>query len=80
MDASSPLEQLIDEAEQINPAIILADELMRRDAAELLSVAEVAKAEKALEIGAREIETIEGHRKAFLRSSPTPIRYVPCGF
>ncbi|MGH9948620.1 MAG: hypothetical protein ACRD6X_15690 [Pyrinomonadaceae bacterium] len=82
MNGESPLEILVRETEQINPAIILADELMRRDAAELLSVAEVAKAEKVLEIGSREIEMIDGHRKAFLKSLPIPIpiRYVPCGF
>lgn len=80
MNSQSPLEILLGETEQLNPAIILADELMRRDAAELLSVEEIAKAEGTLEIGAREIETIDGHRKAFLKSPPTPIRYVPCGF
>ena len=80
MKVDSPLEILLGEMEQLNPAIILADELMRRDAATLLSVAEIAKAEKVLEIGAREIETIEGHRKAFLKSPPTPILYVPRGF
>lgn len=80
MKVDSPLEILLGETEQLNPAIILADELMRRDAAELLSVAEIAKAEKVLEIGAREIETIDGHRKAFLKSPSNPIRYVPNGF
>jgi|CXWL01.1.fsa_nt_gi hypothetical protein len=80
MNRESPLEVLLGEKEQLNPAIILADELMRRDAAALLSVEEVATAEKVLEIGAREIETIDGHRKAFLKSPATPIRYVPCGF
>lgn len=80
MNGQSPLEVLLGESEQINPAIILADELMRRDAAELLTVAEIAQAEKVLEVGAREIETIDGHRKAFLKSPATPIRYVPCGF
>lgn len=80
MKVDSPLEILLGETEQLNPAIILADELMRRDAAELLKAAEIANAEKVLEIGAREIETIDGYRKAFLKSPATPIRYVPCGF
>lgn len=80
MIGESPFKILLGETEQINPAIILADELMRRDAADLLSVAEVIKAEKVIEIGTCEIETIDGHRKAFLKSPPTPIRYVPCGF
>lgn len=80
MNVDSPLEILLGETEQLNPAIILADELMRRDAAELLTVAEIANAEKVLEIGAREIETIDGHRKAFLKSPATPNRYLPRGF
>lgn len=80
MNVESTIEVLLSETEQLNPAIILADELMRRDAAELLSVVEVAKAEKILEIGAREIETIDNHRKAFLKSRPSPVQYVPRGF
>jgi hypothetical protein len=80
MNDNSPLEILMGETEQLNPAIILADELMRRDASALLSVAEVAQAEKILELGAREIETIDGHRKAFLKARPTPYGYVPSGF
>lgn len=80
MNGENPLQLLVDEIEQINPAIILADELMRRDASALLSVEDVAKAEKVLEIGAREIETIDGHRKAFLRCPPTALQHVPCGF
>lgn len=74
------MEILLGEMEQLNPAIILADELMRRDPSELLSIAEVAKAERVLEIGSREIETIDGHRKAFLKTPPSPIRYLPHGF
>lgn len=80
MNGESPLKVLLGEKEQLNPAIILADELMRRDAAESLTVVEIANAEKVLETGAREIEKIDGHRKAFLKSPATPIRYVPCGF
>ncbi len=37
MNVESTIEVLLSETEQLNPAIILADELMRRDAAELLS-------------------------------------------
>lgn len=76
----SPLGALLGEAEQINPAIILADELMRRDVAELLSVEEIARAEKVLEIGSREIETIDRHSKAFLKCPATSVHYIPHGF
>ncbi len=76
----SPLELLRAESEQINPAIILAERLMRREAAELLSVEEVSEAENILSIGTQEIEAIESHQKAFLKSPPSAIDYVPVGF
>ena len=76
----SPLELLRAEAEQINPAIILAERLMRREASELLTVAEVNEAENILAIGTQEIEAIESHRKAFRTSPASAIAYVPIGF
>ena len=76
----SPLQLLRDEDERINPAIILADRLMRRDAEDLLTVEEVTEAESALVIGTQEIEAIEFHRKAFLKTPASAIDYVPLGF
>ncbi len=76
----SPLELLRAEDERINPAIILADRLVRRDAERLLTVDEVAEAEKVLGIGTQEIEAIEFHRKAFLKTPASAINYVPIGF
>ena len=76
----SPLELLRAEDEQVNPAIILADRLMRRDAEKLLTVEEVSEAEKVLAIGSQEIEAIEFHRKAFLKSPASAINYIPLGF
>ena len=76
----SPLDLLRAESEQVNPAIILADRLMRRDAEKLLTVDEVAEAEKVLGIGTQEIEAIEFHRKAFLKTPASAIDYVPIGF
>lgn len=68
------------EAEQVNPAIILAEELMRRDASALLSTEEIGHAEHVLQYGAREIEVVERHIAAFAKSPPTPSVYIPCGF
>lgn len=76
----SPLKLLRVETEQINPAIILAERLMRRDATELLSVEEVNEAESVLTIGTQEIEAIESQLKAFLKTPPTAVNYVPVGF
>ena len=76
----SPVVLLRAEDEQVNPAIILADRLMRRDAEKLLTVEEVAEAEKVLAMGTQEIEAIEFHRKAFLKTPASAIDYVPIGF
>ncbi|MEQ1604733.1 MAG: hypothetical protein ABL999_07675 [Pyrinomonadaceae bacterium] len=76
----SPLELLRTENEQINPAIILAERLMRREAAELLTVEEVEEAESVLAIGTQEIEAMESHLKAFLKSPASAMDYVPVGF
>ena len=76
----SPLDLLRAESEQVNPAIILADRLMRQDAEKLLTVEEVSEVEKVLAIGTQEIDAIEVHRKAFLKTPASAIDYVPIGF
>ncbi len=76
----SPLDVLRAEEEQVNPAIILADNLMRRDAEKLLTVEEVSEAEKVLAIGTQEIEAIDVYRKAFIKTPASAIDYVPLGF
>ena len=76
----SPLELLRTENEQINPAIILAERLMRREASELFTVEEVNAAENILAIGTQEIEAMESHRKAFQKSPASAIDYLPLGF
>lgn len=80
MTSEMPLEILRGETEQLNPAIILADELMRRDAAELLSTQDIERAEKVLKYGAREIEIVERHMAAFIKSPAEPSTYIPPGF
>lgn len=75
-----PVELLRAEHERINPAIILADSLMRQDAEKLLTVEEVSEAEKVLAIATQEIEAIEFHRKAFLKTPASAVDYVPLGF
>lgn len=75
-----PLDLLRAENEQVNPAIILADKLMRRDAEQLLTVEEVTEAEEVLAIGTHEIEAIEFHHKVFLKTPASAIDYIPVGF
>lgn len=80
MKSSTPFEVLCAEAEQINPAIILAEDLMRRDAAELLSTEDIRRAEEVLQIGAREIEIIDRYLGALAKSAASPSTQVPVGF
>lgn len=80
MNISSPLDILIGEKEQINPAILLAEEFMRRDAADLLSAEDINRAEEILDIGRNEIETIRRQEAAFERSAASPSAGLPIGF
>lgn len=80
MSGESPLKILADETEQINPAILLAEALMRRDAADLLSAEDIDRAEETLQVGRMEIETVERHLSAFVRSPASPSLNIPTGF
>jgi hypothetical protein len=80
MNGESPLGVLLAETEQVNPAILLAEEFMRRDAADLLSAEDINRAEDILEIGRMEIETIRRQIAAFERSSASPSIDLPIGF
>lgn len=80
MSDSSPFDILIAETEQINPAILLAEEFMRRDAADLLSAEDINRAEKILLVGSNEIETIKRQEAAFGRTAANPSAVLPIGF
>jgi len=80
MDSRSPLELLIEEGEQINPAILLAEEFMRRDAADLLNVEEINRAEETLHNARTEIDVIKRQTAAFARSPALPSPELPIGF
>lgn len=80
MSDPSPLEILIRESEQINPAILLAEEFMRREPGDLLSAEDIERSEGILKEGEREIETIRRQIGAFERSSPSPYKNLPIGF
>jgi len=80
MNGGSPLEVLIGETEQVNPAILLAEEFMRQDPGNLLSAEDINRAGEVLEEGRTEIETIRHQTAAFVRSSPGPSMRIPTGF
>ena len=80
MSTDSSLEILIAEPERINPAILLAEEFMRRDAEELLGAEDINRAEEILHIGRTEIEVIKRQIATFARSSASPAARLPIGF
>lgn len=80
MNCESPLEILISETEKVNPAILLAEEFMRRDSADLLSTDDIHRAEETLDLGRSEIETIRRQIAAFERSAASPSVGLPIGF
>jgi hypothetical protein len=80
MTVQTPFEILASEQETINPAILLAEELMRRNVAELLSSEEIKNAENVLEHGTEEIKTIDLHKAAFLKCAPTSAANIPHSF
>jgi hypothetical protein len=80
MSVESSLKFLIGETQQVNPAILLAEEFMRRDAADLLSAEDINRAEEILAIGRNEIEIIKRQEAAFERSSASPSAGLPVGF
>lgn len=74
------IELLLAEDERINPAILLADRLMRRDAGDLLAPQEIEEAEAVLRHSREEIETVERQLAGLVRMGPVASTYVPAGF
>lgn len=76
----TPFDFLCDEPERINPAILLAEELMRKDLSEILNFSDLAEAEEILEISRREIEMVEHQFKALMKTPATAGSKIPSGF
>lgn len=76
----TPVQILNGEPEQVNPAILLAEEFMRRDAAAILSAEDIERAERILQAGRNEIETIRRQLAAFNRTPSAPSINIPTGF
>lgn len=79
-ESKTPFEILCAADEQINPAIILAEELMRKSMAEVFDFAEIERAEKVLLYARDEIGRTEAQFTALVKTPPTPAKTVPCGF
>ena len=76
----SPFEILCAAEEQINPAILLAEELMLKGMAEAFDFAEIERAEEILNISREEISKVESQFTALVKTPPTPANSIPLGF
>lgn len=80
ISAASPFEVLCEADERINPAIILAEELMRKDVYFALEFEDLERAEKTLAASRFEIERVESQFAALVKSTPTASAKIPVGF
>lgn len=78
--AASPFEVLCEADERINPAIILAEELMRKDVYLALEFEDLERAEQTLAASRFEVERVESQFTAFVKSTPAASRKIPVGF
>lgn len=76
----TPFEILCEQDEQINPAILLAEELMRKDLSEVFDLADIESARETLFFSNLEIERVESHFKALVKTKPKLGAVVPIGF
>lgn len=78
--SESPFEILCAADEQINPAILLAEELMLKGMAEAFDFAEIERAEEILISSREEISRIENQFTALVKTPPAPSSSIPIGF
>ena len=78
--SQTPFEFLCAANEQINPAILLAEELMRKELSEILDFDDFARAEKTLELSRREIERVASGFEALTKTPALASEQIPIGF
>lgn len=76
----NPFERLCEYPKQINPAIILAEQLMRKDVAETLNFDDLELVTKTLEDSRREIKTVEIQLAALVKTPCAASEKIPVGF
>lgn len=77
---ASPFEILCSEPEQINPAILLAEELMRKGIEDVLDFADIERAEETLRYSRNEIAKVEIQFKSLVKTPASPSGKIPIGF
>ncbi len=80
INTETPFEILCAADEQINPAILLAEELMRKGITESFDFAEIERAEKVLHYAREEISKTESNLTALIKTPSAPSASIPLGF
>ncbi len=76
----TPFEILCKSEEQINPAILLAEELMRKGIKDVLDTDDLERAEEVLIFSREEISRVETQFTALVKTPAEPSRQIPVGF
>ena len=76
----SPFEVLCQEVEQINPAIILAEELMRKNLGAAFDYEDLRQVEETLQASRKEIERVGSQFAALVKSPAFAGEQIPVGF
>ncbi|PND67504.1 hypothetical protein, partial [Escherichia coli] len=76
----SPFEVLCRESEQINPAIILAEKLMRKNLNEAFDYEDLREARETIGASRREIERVGSQFAALVKTPASFGELIPVGF
>lgn len=76
----SPFDVLRDEPEQINPAIILAEKLMRKNLGAAFDDGDLNEAEETINASRREIERVGSQFAALVKTPAIAGEQIPVGF
>lgn len=78
--AQSPFEILCGEPERINPAILLAEEMMRKQLGGAINFEDVQRAEETISASRFEIGRVESQFAALVKTPPRAAAKIPIGF
>lgn len=76
----SPFEILCEEPERINPAILLAEEMMRKQLSETIDFEDIRRADETINASRREIGRVETQFVALVKTPAFAGAKIPIGF
>jgi len=79
-EAQSPFQILCGEPERINPAILLAEEMMRKQLGETIDFDDIRRAEEIVNASRFEIVRVESQFVALVKTPAAASAKIPVGF